>query len=226
MSSVNVAPAPSQRGRPPGKAPLSTHSLNGSVTTGQQSSRPVPSATACRSSGVVRGVIRSTIVVTKETDAAIHSARPGSTISARSPTTRASDRAVAGQVVAGDEGERAGVGAAAGRATGDQPRGRGAHGRGEIAAQGLDVGADLGAVPVQAAVGAADVPGLGDRERHRRARPGRRGSRSHASWSVAGWARGQAADHLEAVAVGGAGDQRVEPVLCAQGVGQRARCGR
>ena len=88
MSPVNVAPASSQRGRPPGKSPLSTHSLNGSVTTGHRSDTPVASATVRASSGVVFGVIRSTTVVTYDTDPSSQPASPGSTSSARSRTTR------------------------------------------------------------------------------------------------------------------------------------------
>jgi hypothetical protein len=64
MSATNRAPPASHPGRPPGKSPLRTHSLYGSVTTGASSVRPVSSATARTSSGVVSGVIRSTMVVT------------------------------------------------------------------------------------------------------------------------------------------------------------------
>ena len=49
--------------------------------------------------------------------------------------------------------EWAGVGAAAGGAARGQPRGGRAHQGGRVGAQGRDVGADVVAVPVQAAVG-------------------------------------------------------------------------
>jgi hypothetical protein len=62
--------------------------VNGSVTTGTASAQPVCSATARTSSAVVRGVIRSTIVVTNATCARIQPASAGSTASASSVTTR------------------------------------------------------------------------------------------------------------------------------------------
>ena len=57
-----------------GTSPASTHSVNGSVTTGASSVRPVSAATLSRSASVVAGVIRSTIVVTNETLASIQPA--------------------------------------------------------------------------------------------------------------------------------------------------------
>lgn len=66
MSATNRAPAFSQAGRPATNSPCSTHSSNGSVTTAAGSATPVCASSAARSSSVVRGVIRSTMVVTNE----------------------------------------------------------------------------------------------------------------------------------------------------------------
>jgi hypothetical protein len=62
--------------------------VNGSVTTGTASAQPVCSATARTSSSVVRGVIRSTMVVTNDTCSRIQAASAGSAASASSVTTR------------------------------------------------------------------------------------------------------------------------------------------
>src|SRR5579875_734447 len=72
------APACSQAGRPAAKMSSMTHWLNGSVTTGASSQRPMSRATSSRRSGVVAGTIRSTMVAGKRTLAATQSARPAS----------------------------------------------------------------------------------------------------------------------------------------------------
>ena len=61
-SATMVAPAASQAGRPSGKRSSITHWVNGSVTTGQASSRPSAAATRARSASVVAGTMRSTMV--------------------------------------------------------------------------------------------------------------------------------------------------------------------
>ncbi|GGL04310.1 hypothetical protein GCM10012284_43670 [Mangrovihabitans endophyticus] len=88
-SATNRAPALAQSGRPAGKSPLSTHSAYGSVTTGAASSWPVASRTTRRSSSVVCGVIRSTMVVTNDTESRIQVLSAGSASPAMSATTRA-----------------------------------------------------------------------------------------------------------------------------------------
>ena len=97
-SSVKVAPASSHRGRPVANAPLITHSVKGSVTTGAASWTPVRSATVATSSAVGSGVIRSTMVVAKPTVSTIHAARSGSTRSASSRTTRATAAPFSGRL--------------------------------------------------------------------------------------------------------------------------------
>jgi hypothetical protein len=72
------------------QASASTHSLNGSVTTGARSAHLVSRAAVATSSPVVRGVILSTAVDPNDTDSAIQAASRGSAASARSMTTRRS----------------------------------------------------------------------------------------------------------------------------------------
>ena len=112
-------------------------------------------------------------------------------------------RAVAGRVVAGHERERARAGPPPGRDPGDQARGSGAHDPGRVVAQRLDVGLDLGPAGVEAAVGAAEVPGLGHRDRDH----GQLGSLEVAQPRIVVVRRvgsREAAQHLEPVCIGGA----------------------
>src|SRR4029450_7118562 len=86
-SATMVAPASSQRGRPAGNSPETTHSLKGSVGTGYASTYPQACCTNARSSSVVPGVIRSTIEVAKSTWELIQSPRVSSNSAAKSWTT-------------------------------------------------------------------------------------------------------------------------------------------
>ncbi len=124
---------------------------------------PVALATVAMSSGVGRGVIRSTMVVTIDSRLR-RASRPGRGRPARPgrATHPGGDRAVAGQVVAGHQGDRSGVGPAAGGEPGDQPGRRRADRRGEVAAQRAMSACTSSPVAVEAAVGAAQVAGLGD----------------------------------------------------------------
>src|SRR5687767_15795094 len=72
-SATSATPASSQRGRPAGNPPETTHSLKGSVATGYASRYPQACCTNARSSSVVPGVIRSTIEVAKSTWVSIQS---------------------------------------------------------------------------------------------------------------------------------------------------------
>ena len=71
-----IAPARSHAGRPAAKSSSMTHCVNGSVTTAPSSRAPSASPIRARSSSVVAGVIRSTIVEGKVTLAAIQSPNP------------------------------------------------------------------------------------------------------------------------------------------------------
>src|SRR5512133_3179056 len=86
-SATTVTPASSQRGRPAGNRPETTHSLKGSVGTGYASTYPQACCTNARSSSVVPGVIRSTIEVAKSTWESIQSGKLSSTNAAKSLTT-------------------------------------------------------------------------------------------------------------------------------------------
>ena len=101
-----------------------------------------------RSSGVVRGVIRSTTVVTHETDRSIQSARAGSTSSARSRTTRAATAPLPGRLSQGTSVSGPASACAAGGAARGQPGRCGVHDRGRVAAQGRDVRLHPGVVAV------------------------------------------------------------------------------
>ena len=125
-------------------------------------------ATVSRSCSVGRGVIRSTIVVTKETFSAIQAASVGVDGSGEVAHDAGDDRAVVREVVAGHDGERPGAGGPAGGEPGDEPPGRRPDGRSQVLAQRVDVGAHVGPGEVETAVGAALVAGLGDRQRHDR----------------------------------------------------------
>ena len=83
------------------------------------------------------------------------------------------DRAVAGQVVARHERERAGVGAAPGGEPATSRAGAVRTSAVGSRAQRRDVGLHLGVVAVEAAVGAAQVAGLGDGDRDGARRPAR-----------------------------------------------------
>jgi hypothetical protein len=61
--------------------------VNGSVTTGDASEKPVIDRISARSSSVVAGVMRSTIVETNETLSVAHAASSADVFSARSSTS-------------------------------------------------------------------------------------------------------------------------------------------
>src|SRR3978361_589193 len=75
---MNSTPTSSNGGRPLQNSSSMTHWLKDSAITGQRSVTPKVRATAARSSGVVFGVILSTIVEGKATFSSIHLASTGS----------------------------------------------------------------------------------------------------------------------------------------------------
>ena len=144
MSSVNVAPASSHRGRPPGKAPLSTHSRERlGDDRGPVAPAGVAEVTRRTSSAVGRGVIRSTTVVTAEARLVDPRGEVGIDQLREVAQHAADHRTVVGEVVARHERERAGVGPPPGGDAREQPGGSGADERARVAAQGLDVGTNL-----------------------------------------------------------------------------------
>src|SRR3712207_1830872 len=78
-----------------------THSLNGSVATGERSSTPVAARTACRSASTGSGVIRSTMVVATDTCCSSQPGSDGSTAPARSRSTAASTAPLSGRLSQG-----------------------------------------------------------------------------------------------------------------------------
>ena len=125
MSATNRAPAASHAGRPAGKSPLSTHSVNGSVTTGTASSQPV----CCgHRPHVVGGGPRGDPVDHGGHErhlAAIQSSSAGSAALGQVVHHAGGHLAVARQVVAGHHGQRAGAGRTPRGQAGDQPAGHG-----------------------------------------------------------------------------------------------------
>ncbi len=134
----------------------------------------------------------------------------------------ADHRAVAGQVVAGHERERAGVGPPPGGEARDQPgRERCARARVGSRRRASTSARTSGWSRSRPPSARAQIAGLGDRDRHR-ADVGRGEVAEPGVVVVGGVDAGEAVDHLEPVAVGGAGDQRVEAVLGGERVGQSA----
>ena len=188
MSSTNRAPTSSQRGRPGGNV-AGEHPLAerlGDDRDGVVHAR-CRSRTAARSSSVVCGVIRSTIVVTNATCSAIQSARPGSTAAASSPTTRATIAPLSGTLSQGTTATRASVVRRGG------PRARATSLPGAVAtsasAPSLAQRGDVGARPrgrsrSRPPSAAAPVAGLGDGEGDHAPAPGGRSSGSQASSSA------------------------------------------
>ena len=209
-SSTTRTPASSQAGRPAGNRPAMTHSLNGSVGTGEASTYPCDEVTASRSASVVTGVIRSTMEVAKSTLSSIQPSRSGSTSSTRSLDDLGGNGAVLRQVVARQDRDRPGSAAPAGEQTGDQLGGQRDHRRGHVLGQGLDVGSY--GIGVEVPVRRSQVAGLGDRD----------GDHRHLGTSKVVEVglvlarrvhRRNRPDHLELVAVDLPGDQGVEAVL-------------
>ena len=152
-------------GRPAGKSPLSTHSLNGSVTTGAASSMPAASTAGRR--GGRRGVIRSTMV-RHEGDVRVDPGEQRRVDGVGESGRRGDQRAVVGQVVAGDDRERAAP--ARRRAASPATSRGGVHGeRREASRAGSPRSASRSAATSGSSRSArrrgAGVAGLGDRER-------------------------------------------------------------
>ena len=123
-------------------------------------------------------------------------------------------RSVVGQVVAADDGERAGAGSPAGGEGKDEPAQRRRR-RSAAGGQQRKVRDDVGGRPVQAAVGAQAVGGLGDGQGdHRRGRCGDKGGEPADVGAV--HCLDDAADDLEGIAAVGPLDQRVQAVLLGQ----------
>ena len=190
------------------------------MTTGTGSSTPSRSRTAARSSSVVCGVMRSTIVVTKATCSPIQAARPGSTAAASSPTTRAAIAPLSGTL---SQGTTARPGRSCARRTASPsaslPGAVTTSASVPCAREGGDVGRDLRVPGVQAAVGGAPVARLGDGGGHQR----ELGAGEAAPPVVElGRDRRDRRNDLGPVAVGGAHEQRVEPVLRGEVAGDHA----
>ena len=219
MSSVKIAPDSSQRGRPPAKVPLSTHSLEG---FGRHRRAVGPPGGLLHGPVVVRGGPRRDPVDgggDGRHGGLDPGGQPGVDGLGEIPDDAGGDRSVAGQVVAGYERDRARVGPAAGGQPGDQPAGRGPDGTAQVAAQGLDVRPDRGVVPVESAVGPAQVAGLGHGEGD--GSDLRRGDVAEPGVVVGRGVRtGHSADHGVPVAVGRPGDEGVEPVLRGHRLGE------
>ena len=127
--------------------------------------------------------------------------------------------AVLGQVVAGHDGERAGVGRATGTETGHQPRRGGPQRSIGVLSQAVHIGSDVGRSPIQSSVLAPHVPGLGHRQGHHGDR--RISQIADQCFGIgAGVGATDRADDRCGIAVGGPGDQRVQPVLCREGRGE------
>ena len=125
-------------------------------------------ARARTSSGVVRGVIRSTTLETYVTEVAIHSTRVGSTRSASSATTRETASALLGRL---SHGTRV-IGPASASRRAAKPAtsraGAVATGAAQVGSQRDDIGENSSVAPVQAAVARPPIAGLGDRGREER----------------------------------------------------------
>ncbi len=192
--------------------------MKGSVGTAAGSSTPSCRATSARSSSVVRGVIRSTIVVTNETLATTQASSNGSTARARSPTTRAAIAPLSGTLSLGTIAISPGLGGAAG----EQPCGEPAGSRrddacGRVLPEGGDVFGHVLRTNIEPAVWCLSVPRLRDRDRHQ----GHQGIREVAAKRVEVVPRvdgAQAGNHLRASALGPPDEERVELLLSGEGL--------